>query len=147
MALATLDPQELNRFARAYEQLFYRGDGATMAAFYAEDAKVMAPDSDPVRGRQAIEAFFTAASAAAQRTGMRRTIHVRRVERSGDLGYVLSTVVLELPRLAAGLRSVRSRLSNVTTWLCRTTQTCPTWRRIMLMVPAWNAAGHGGVAR
>jgi ketosteroid isomerase-like protein len=96
VALATLDQQELDRFARAFEELFYQGDAAAMAAFYAEDAEVMAPDSDPVRGGHAIGAFFTAASAAARRTGMRRTIHVRQVERSGALGYVLSTVVLEL---------------------------------------------------
>jgi hypothetical protein len=37
MVLATLDRQELDRFARTFEELFYRGDAATMAAFYAED--------------------------------------------------------------------------------------------------------------
>jgi hypothetical protein len=37
IVLATLDRQELDRFARTFEQLFYRGDAATMAAFYAED--------------------------------------------------------------------------------------------------------------
>jgi ketosteroid isomerase-like protein len=43
MALATLDRQELDRFARAFEELFYQGDAAAMAAFYSEDAEVMAP--------------------------------------------------------------------------------------------------------
>ena len=112
MALATLDRQEVDRFARAFEQLFDRGDAAAMAA-YTKDAEVMAPDSDVVRGRDAIEAFFEAASAAAQRTGMRRTIQVRRVERSGDLGYLLSTVVLELPR-ADGQATIR--FNDVTVW-------------------------------
>lgn len=69
MALTTLDRQEVDRFARAFEQLFDCGDAAAMAAFYTEDAEVMVPDSDVVRGRDAIEAFFKAASAAAQRTG------------------------------------------------------------------------------
>lgn len=68
-----------------------------MAAFYAQDAEVMASDSDLVQGRHAVEAFFTVASQAAQRMGMQRTIKVRQVERSGDLGYVLSTVILEIP--------------------------------------------------
>jgi uncharacterized protein (TIGR02246 family) len=113
MALATLDRQEVDRFARAFEQLFDRGDAAAMAAYYTEHAEVMAPDSDVVRGRDAIEAFFEAASAAAQRTGMRRTIQVRRVERSGDLGYLLSTVVLELPR-ADGQATIR--FNDVTVW-------------------------------
>ena len=113
MALATLDRQEVDRFARAFEQLFDRDDAAAMAAYYTDDAEVMAPYSDVVRGRDAIEAFFKAASAAAQRTGMRRTIQVRRVERSGDLGYLLSTVVLELPR-ADGQATIR--FNDVTIW-------------------------------
>jgi uncharacterized protein (TIGR02246 family) len=113
MALATLDRQEVHRFARAFEELFDRGDAAAMAAFYTEDAEVMAPDSEVVRGRDAIEAFFKAASAAAQRTGMRRTIQVRRVERSGDLGYLLSTVVLELPP-ADGQATIG--FNDVTVW-------------------------------
>jgi ketosteroid isomerase-like protein len=46
MALTSVDRQEVDRFARTFEQLFYRGDAAAMAAFYAEDAEVMAPDSD-----------------------------------------------------------------------------------------------------
>ena len=70
MALATLDRQDVDRFARAFEELFDRGDAAAMAGFYAEDAEVMAPQSDVVRGRDAIEAFFEAASAAARRVGM-----------------------------------------------------------------------------
>jgi uncharacterized protein (TIGR02246 family) len=113
MALPTLDRQEVDRFARAFEELFDRGDAATIAAFYTEDAEVMAPDSDMVRGRDAIEAFFGAASAAARRTGMRRTIQVRQVERSGNLGYLLSTVVLEFP--PAGGRAT-ARFNDVTVW-------------------------------
>jgi ketosteroid isomerase-like protein len=120
MALTTLDRQELDRFARAFEDLFYQGDAAAMAAFYAADAEVMAPDTDVVRGPHAIEAFFTAASAAAQRLGMRRTIHVRRVERSGDLGYVLSTVVLELP--AADAQAITTTFNDVTVWKLDTNQ-------------------------
>jgi ketosteroid isomerase-like protein len=115
MALVTLDRQELDRFARAFEELFYQGDAATMAAFYAEDAEVMAPDTEVVRGQHAIEEFFKAASAAAQRMGMRRSIHVRQVERSGDLGYVLSTVVLELPA-ADGQTIPRSTTSRSGSW-------------------------------
>lgn len=45
MSLMIFDRQELDRFARTFEDLFYRGDAAAMATFYAEDAEVMAPDS------------------------------------------------------------------------------------------------------
>lgn len=120
MALATLDRQALDRFARAFEELFDQGDAAAMAAFYAQDAEVMAPDAGVVRGPHAIEAFFKAASAAAQRLGMRRTIHVRRMERSGSLGYVLSTVVLELP--AADGQKITTTFNDVTVWKLDTDQ-------------------------
>lgn len=114
MSLMTFDRQELNRFARTFEDLFYRADAATMATFYAEDAEVMTPDSDPIRGRHAITAFFAAACQAAQRLGMKRTITVRRVERSGDLGYLLSTVVLELP--ATNGTTATTTFNDVTVW-------------------------------
>lgn len=114
MSLMTFDRQELDRFARTFEDLFYRADAATMATFYAEDAEVMAPDSDPIRGRHAITAFFAAACQAAQRLGMKRTITVRRVERSGDLGYLLSTVVLELP--VSGGTTATTNFNDVTVW-------------------------------
>jgi len=113
MALTTLDRQEVDRFARTFEELFYQGDAATMAAFYTEDAQVMTPDSDVVRGPHAVEAFFKAASEAAQRTGTRRTIHVRHVERSGDLGYMLSTVILQFPT-ADG--HATTTFNDVTVW-------------------------------
>lgn len=68
MALASLDQQEVDGFARTFEELFDRGDAAAMAAFNAQDAEVIASDSDLVQGRHTIEAFLTAASQAAQRT-------------------------------------------------------------------------------
>ena len=113
MALTSLDRQEVERFSRRFEELFYQGDAAAMADFYAEDAQVMAPDSDLVQGPHAIEAFFKAASEAAQRTSMRRTIHVRQVERSGHLGYLLSTVLLELP---AADGQATMTFNDVTVW-------------------------------
>ena len=113
MALTSLDRQEVDRFARRFAELFHQGDAAAMADFYAKDAQVMAPDSDVVQGRHAIEAFFKAASEAAEQLGMRRTIHVRQVERSGDLGYLLSTVVLELP---AADGQATMTFNDVTVW-------------------------------
>jgi ketosteroid isomerase-like protein len=99
MALAIFDRQEVDRFAQQFEELFYRGDAATMTSFYAQDAMIMAPDTEAVRGRLAVQEFRKAACEAAQRMGMKRTINVQRMERSGDLGYVVSTVILEIQRL------------------------------------------------
>jgi uncharacterized protein (TIGR02246 family) len=114
MALATFNRQEADRFARSFEELFYRGDAATMTSFYTQDAMIMAPDSEAVRGRPAIQEFWTAACQAAQRTGMKRTINVQRVERSGDLGYVVSTVTLEIP--AADGQPTTITFNDVTVW-------------------------------
>jgi ketosteroid isomerase-like protein len=45
MAGATLDKQEVERLAREWEAAFRRGDMATLASLYAEDAKLMPPGS------------------------------------------------------------------------------------------------------
>lgn len=56
MALAAFDRQEVDRFAQVFEELFYRGDAATMTSFYTQHAMIMAPDSEAVRGRRAAAA-------------------------------------------------------------------------------------------
>ena len=114
MALATFDRQEVHRFAQAFEDLFYRGDAAAMTSFYTQDAVIMAPDSEAVRGRHAIQEFWQAACQAAQRTGMKRTISVQHLERSGDLAYVLSTVTLQIP--AGGGQPATITFNDVTVW-------------------------------
>ena len=114
MALTTFDRQEIHRFARAFEDLFYRGDAATMTSFYTQDAMIIAPDSEAVRGRHAIQEFWNAACQAAQRTDMKRTINVQHVECSGDLGYVVSTVTLEIP--AADGQPTTITFNDVTVW-------------------------------
>jgi len=114
MALTTFDRQEVRRFAQAFEELFYRGDAAAMTSFYAQDAMILAPDSEMVGGRPAIQDFWTAACEAAHRTGMKRAIKVRLVERSGGLGYVVSTVTLEIP--GADGQPVTITFNDVTVW-------------------------------
>src|SRR5690349_8933477 len=55
MTLATFDRQEVGRFAREFEELFYRGDAAAMTSFYTQDAMSWRPtarryrDSAPSR--------------------------------------------------------------------------------------------------
>src|SRR5215510_14125755 len=114
MALANFDRQEVSNFARMFEDLFYRGDAPAMTSFYTQDAVIMAPDSEPARGRHAIQEFWQAACEAAQRTGMKRTITLQHVERSGDLGYVLTTVTLEIP--AGGGQPATITFHDVTVW-------------------------------
>ena len=58
MAQATLVKQEIDRILREFEAAFNRGDMATVASFYAEDAKLMPPGSEVVQGQQAIEQLW-----------------------------------------------------------------------------------------
>lgn len=58
MSLATFEPQDVERFTHDFESLFNAGDAAGMAAFYAADARLLAEDTEPVRGRDAIERFW-----------------------------------------------------------------------------------------
>ena len=49
---------EVREAGRNWDQLFNRGDAASLAALYAEDAISMPPNSPTVSGRKAIQAEF-----------------------------------------------------------------------------------------
>jgi ketosteroid isomerase-like protein len=55
MSLASLDQRVVEEFTRHFESLFNTGDAAGLAAFYTEDAKLLAESTDLIRGRAAIE--------------------------------------------------------------------------------------------
>jgi uncharacterized protein (TIGR02246 family) len=94
MSLASLDKQATQQFTRDFESLFNTGDAAGMAAFYAEDARLLAEDTELIRGRGAIEEFWRQAIDRARAAGAIRTINLDEVTDSGDLGYALGTVVV-----------------------------------------------------
>jgi len=50
VSLAILAKQSGEEFAPNFESLFYAGDAAAMASFYADDAKLMAEGTQPVGG-------------------------------------------------------------------------------------------------
>jgi uncharacterized protein (TIGR02246 family) len=52
------------KMGKDFADSYNRGDDKAVAAFYAEDAVVLPPDSDLVRGRDAIEAFWKGGHAA-----------------------------------------------------------------------------------
>lgn len=92
--LATLEKQEVERYARSFETLFYQGDFATMASYYTEDAQLMVEGQEIIQGRQAIEQFWQAVCQMAGK--MKRSIEVQEIEASGDIGYVRSTVTVQI---------------------------------------------------
>jgi ketosteroid isomerase-like protein len=95
--LTTFDSQELESFTRAFEELFNDGDPASMTSYYTEDAQLMAEGMEPIRGHSAIDEFWRAAISRAAAARARRTIRLRESSSSGDLGYALCTVTVEIP--------------------------------------------------
>jgi uncharacterized protein (TIGR02246 family) len=98
MSLKAFEKQEVEQFTRNFESLFYAGDAATMASFYADDAKLMAEDMDPILGRSAIEQFWKVVCEQARQANARRKISLEEVTASGNLGYALGVVVLRVPK-------------------------------------------------
>ena len=113
-AMTDFNTGAAERFARDYEQAFYRGDHEELASAYMQDARLVAQDMEPIVGRRAIEGFWKQACERARSVDMRRSIRHDDVERSGDLGYMLSIVRLEIP--APGSRPLGITSRSVTVW-------------------------------
>jgi ketosteroid isomerase-like protein len=103
---------EIRLFAERFEQLFYECNASAMAAYYTEDARIMADDADVSGGRIAIEDFWR--QACAHEAIHSRTIEVKKIESSEGMGYVLSVVTLrlELPDRPSQVVTI----NDVTVW-------------------------------
>jgi ketosteroid isomerase-like protein len=96
MAVAIFDPGALERFARTFESLFNSGNAAAMTSYYTEDAQLMGEGMTPIRGQGSILEFWRTAIGRASAAGARRTIEVHESASSGDLGYALCTVTVQV---------------------------------------------------
>jgi len=76
----------LEKMGKDFADAYNRGDDKTVAAFYADDAVVLPPDSDFVKGRPAIEAFWKSGHEA----GM-KNIRLEIVDIESDGKYVVET--------------------------------------------------------
>lgn len=97
MSLAAFSSPELERFTRTFEELFYAGDPDSMTSYYTQDAQLMADGIAPIEGHAAIREFWQAAIDRAAAAKARRTIQLHEASSSGDLGYALCTVTVEIP--------------------------------------------------
>ena len=97
MGLAAFGRAELEGFTRTFAELFDAADPDSMTGYYTEQAQLMAEGITPIRGHRAIGQFWRAAISQAQAAGARRTIALQESHSSGDLGYALSTVTVEVP--------------------------------------------------
>lgn len=96
-ALSAFHQPELERFTRTFEELFDADDPESMTSYYTEQAQLMGDGIAPVRGHDAIKLFWHAAISWAKAAGARRAIQLHEAHSSGDLGYALCTVTVEVP--------------------------------------------------
>jgi uncharacterized protein (TIGR02246 family) len=75
--------QAVETAIRRYVDASNKGDAVTLASLYAEDAVLLPPDHEPIRGREAIGAFW--------RQGTDEGLEVTNlaVEVDGTLGYLV----------------------------------------------------------
>ncbi len=59
---------------RLFEQAFNRGDAAGVAQLYTEDAEIFPPQSEPILGRQGIQAFWQAVMNMGVKTAKLETV-------------------------------------------------------------------------
>jgi uncharacterized protein (TIGR02246 family) len=92
--------EDIEQRNRAFEAAFNSGDMAALAGAYAEDATVLPPDSEPVRGRHAIQQFWQGARDAGIQTV---ALHTVQVDAEGDVAAEIGTADLTVQ--AAGQAS------------------------------------------
>jgi uncharacterized protein (TIGR02246 family) len=69
-----------------------RGDAAALAALYTENGQLLPPNSDFVRGRQAIQTFWQGTMDMGIKTA---TLEIVEVEGHGDTAIEVSTYILQ----------------------------------------------------
>jgi len=116
MPLASFDLESVEKFTRQFEQLFYAGDARAMTAPYSEDGQIMAEELTPVRGHAEIVRFWQHAMDSARTAGARRTIQLHEATSSGDLGYAVCTVTVEVPNATAPSASTKIKSWGTTVW-------------------------------
>jgi ketosteroid isomerase-like protein len=87
--------REFERFVRAWEDAFERGEYQAMAASYSDDAVLRGTGLPTVSGRAAIAEFWRTASEGARQAGVERRVHAEHYDSCGDLAYLQGTVTLE----------------------------------------------------
>jgi ketosteroid isomerase-like protein len=118
MSLPAFDSRHLELFTRQFEDLFYAGDPASMTSYYTDDAQLMADGIPPICGHDAIGQFWDAAIVRANAAKAKRTIRLHESHSSGDLGYALCTVTVQIPPAdgTAGATGITRAAWDATIW-------------------------------
>lgn len=112
--LQTFDEDTVVRFAREFEQLFYDGKGADMAAYYTENARLIGDGISPIQGLAGIERFWQLTCGRSKELNMKRSIVVDEIQIGDPLSYVVSTLTITL-QTSEG-KEVTRTISDITIW-------------------------------
>lgn len=94
-----------------FSQAFARGDAKALAAMYTSDAILFPPDSDMIRGNEAIGEFWKATRDGGVQSAALTTIDVGR---SGDVAYEAGKVSLTIQ--ATGKKPTTAVAKYVVVW-------------------------------
>jgi uncharacterized protein (TIGR02246 family) len=94
-----------------FSEAFARGDTKALAAMYTSDAIALPPDTEMVRGNEAIGEFWNASRKGGVRDAKLTTVEVSR---SGDFAYEVGTVSLTIQ--PEGKESTTARAKYVVVW-------------------------------
>jgi uncharacterized protein (TIGR02246 family) len=98
------------RFATALNQ----GDAAAVAALYVEDARLLAPNTPMISGRQGIQAFW---QDYIHMTSSREvTLQVQKIDYNGDLAYEVGSYTLRFQLTASGSPPMTDDGKYVVVW-------------------------------
>jgi uncharacterized protein (TIGR02246 family) len=124
--------QKIEEWNRGIAAAFIRQDAAGVAAAYMDDARLMPPGGQTIRGRHAIRQFWQGVMDRGVREVDLRTEHA---EAEGDLAYEIGSATL-LTRPAGGSET-RERVKYVVTWK---RQRGGPWKQA---VDIWNSDSQG----
>ena len=88
-----------------------KGDGAAIAALYTEDATLLPPDSDMIKGRGGIEAFWKGGLQMGIKEAVLTTVDVSA---AGELAYEIGTFALKV--LPEGKDPIEQKGKYVVVW-------------------------------
>ena len=110
--LAVFDQESIKKFTLEFEQVFYKGDGKEMAAYYTKDAQLIGEGVN-IKGRSAIEDFWHTTCQHAVMLKMKRSITLDSIETTDSMCYAVCTLSLQIETLNG---TVNKKVKDVTIW-------------------------------
>ncbi|HVJ53501.1 MAG TPA: nuclear transport factor 2 family protein [Aliidongia sp.] len=99
--------QAATELGRQYDAHYAAKDPAGMAALYASDGLLVSPSGPIVRGREALQAYYTKRFASGAHS---HAIKVVEVHVKGDGGYGLAQFSVTVPRASGGIEEVHGSI-------------------------------------